>query len=132
MGFDCTLHVVDDVSLKRFVDRFLGRTSAKAPFDDACPNAEELIAKTKELLAGPDLEAAGRTLGELAILYVSAETPHATSRGFSLSLWDEDRMGAPTAASPQTSCRHWATTAVSVLNRLELLWRRRESNLPGE
>ena len=86
MGFDCTLHVVDEVSLKRFVDRFLGRTSAKAPFDDACPNAEELIAKTKELLAGPDLEAAGRTLGELAILYVSAETPHATSRGFSLSL----------------------------------------------
>ena len=78
MGFDCTLHVVDEVSLKRFVDRFLGRTSAKAPFDDACPNAEELIAKTKELLAGPDLEAAGRTLGELAILYVSAETPNAT------------------------------------------------------
>ena len=95
MGWDCTLHVVDERSLARFVDRFLGRTSEKAPFDDAFDNAADLIAKTKQALAGPDPEAAGRTLGELAILYVSAETPHAYSRGFSLSLWDEDRMGAP-------------------------------------
>ena len=77
-GFRLHAPRLDEVSLKRFVDRFLGRTSAKAPFDDAFPNAEGLIAKTKEILAGPDLEAAGRTLGELAILYVSAETPHAT------------------------------------------------------
>ena len=95
-GFRLHAPRLDEVSLKRFVDRFLGRTSAKAPFDDAFPNAEGLIAKTKEILAGPDLEAAGRTLGELAILYVSAETPHAT-RLLAVAL-DQDRMGAPTAA----------------------------------
>ena len=95
MGWDCTLHVVDESALARFVDRFLGRTSEEAPFDRAFPDAADLVAKTKQILAGPDPEKAGRTLGELAMLYVSAETPHAYSRGFSLSLWDEDTMGAP-------------------------------------
>src|SRR5215475_11936751 len=35
MGYDCTLHVVDENALARFVDRFLGRTSEAAPFDGA-------------------------------------------------------------------------------------------------
>jgi len=98
VGFDCTLHVVDEASLARFVERFLGRTSEKAPFDGAFPDAEALVQKTKEILAGPDPARAGRTLGELAMLFVSSETPHAYSRGFSLSLWDEHSMGAPVPA----------------------------------
>src|SRR5262245_54023962 len=95
MGFDCTLHVVDENAVARFVDRFLGRTSEAAPFDRAFPSAAELIAKTKGILSGTDPVRAGRTLGELAMLYVSAETPHAYSRGFALSLWHEESMGAP-------------------------------------
>jgi hypothetical protein len=63
VGFDCTLHVVDEASLERFVDRFLGRTSEKAPFDRAFPDAEALVQKTKEILAGPDPARAGRILG---------------------------------------------------------------------
>jgi hypothetical protein len=95
VGFDCTLHVVDENALARFVDRFLGRASARSPFDDAFPNAAELVEKTKQILLGDDPQLAGRTLGELAMLYVSAEGPHAYSRGVSLSLWHEASMGAP-------------------------------------
>jgi len=95
MGYDCTLHVVDEATLARFVERFLGRSSEEAPFDRAFPDAAALVEKTKQLLRGDDPERAGRALGELAMLYFSAEGPHAYSRGFSLSLWDEESMGAP-------------------------------------
>ena len=93
---DCSFHVVDEAALARFVDRFLGRTSAKSAFDDVFPEADDMIAETRATLAGPDPAAAGRALGELALLYVSCEGPHAYSLGLSLSYWDEeDSAGAP-------------------------------------
>lgn len=92
MGWDCTLHVVDDTSLARFAARFLRGLHRGAAFD-AEFDGDDMIAKVKQLIAD-DPATGARALGELALLYASTETPHAYSRGFSLSLWDPAVMGA--------------------------------------
>ncbi len=93
MGWDCTLHVVDEASLARFSARFLRGEHRDGAFD-AEYHADELIEKTKLLIA-EDVAEGARAVGELALLYASTETPHLYSRGFALSLWDDDVMGAP-------------------------------------
>jgi hypothetical protein len=93
VGWDCTLHVVDVASLARFSARFLRGMHRRAAFDREY-DADALIANVKQLIAG-DPETGARALGELALLYVACETPHAYCRGFALSLWDDAVMQAP-------------------------------------
>lgn len=93
MGWDCTLHVVDTASLARFSARFLRGMHRNAAFDREY-DADALIENVKQLIAS-DPETGARALGELALLYVATETPHAYCRGFALSLWDEAAMKAP-------------------------------------
>src|SRR5437870_3258486 len=51
MGWDCTLHLVDEASLARFVARFLdGRAATATAFDRAFSDADELVARTKQLI----------------------------------------------------------------------------------
>lgn len=92
MGWDCTLHVVDESSLARFEARFLHGLHRDRPFDREY-DGDDLIAKVKELIA-EDPDTGARALSELALLYVSTETPHVYCRGFALSLWDDQVMGA--------------------------------------
>ena len=92
MGWDCTLHVVDDTSLARFAARFLRGLHRDAAFDQTY-DGDDLIAKVKQLIAD-DPATGARAFGELALLYVSTETPHLYCRDFALSLWDERRLGA--------------------------------------
>src|SRR5262245_23505535 len=92
VGWDCTLHVVDGASLARFSARFLRGMHRSAAFDREY-DADALIEEVKQLIA-TDPETGARALGELALLYVSTETPHAYCRGFALSLWDDARMKA--------------------------------------
>lgn len=96
MSWDCTLHVVDSASLARFSARFLRGMHRSAAFDREY-DADTLIGNVKGLIA-TDPETGARALGELALLYVSTETPHAYCRGFSLSLWDTAVMKAPLLA----------------------------------
>jgi hypothetical protein len=96
MGWDCTLHIVDDVSFAKFSARFLHGLHRDAAFDEQY-DADDLISKVKDLVAR-DLDTGARALGELALLFVSTETPHAFCRGFALSLWDDEQMGAPLPA----------------------------------
>jgi hypothetical protein len=93
MGWDCTLHVVDDASLARFAARFLHGLHRNTTFDREY-DADAMIAKVKQLI-GEAPAIGARALGELALLYVSTETPHVVCRGFALSLWDPEAMGAP-------------------------------------
>src|SRR5512140_2866940 len=92
MGWDCTLHIVDERSLARFAARFLHGLHREAAFDRTY-DGDAMIAEVKQLIAR-DPATGARALGELALLYVSTETPHVYSRGFALSLWDDERMGA--------------------------------------
>jgi hypothetical protein len=92
VGWDCTLHVVDNASLARFSARFLRGMHRRAAFDREY-DADALIGNVKQLIA-TDPETGARALGELALLYVSTETPHAYCRGFALALWDDAVMKA--------------------------------------
>jgi hypothetical protein len=92
VGWDCTLHVVDRASLARFSARFLRGMYRDAAFDREY-DADEMIRHVKQLIA-TDPATGARALGELALLYVSTETPHAYCRGFALSLWDDAAMQA--------------------------------------
>lgn len=91
MGWDCTLHVVDDTSLARFAARFLRGLHRKAAFDREF-DGDALIANVKQLIA-EDPDTGARALGELALLYVATETPHLPCRDFALSLWDPAVLG---------------------------------------
>ncbi|WP_165248474.1 hypothetical protein [Paludisphaera soli] len=94
MGFDCTLHVVDEKRIRDgFVPRLLGRSDERCPFDER-EDADALWAQVRELLAGSgrDADSAGRaanTACQLAIAYCAAELPYHYERGFCLSLWPE-------------------------------------------
>ncbi len=88
MGYDCTLHVVDEAGFARVCARVL--TGKRSPtFDGALAEAGELVAETRRLLA-TDPPAGARALAELALAFASTETPHVACRGFALALWDED------------------------------------------
>ena len=91
MGWDCTLHVVDDTSLARFAARFLRGLHRTAAFDREF-DGDALIANVKELIA-EDPDTGARALGELALLYVATETPHLPCRDFALSLWAPAVLG---------------------------------------
>lgn len=101
MGWDCTLHVVDDTSLTRFAARFLRGLHKGAAFDREF-DGDDMIAKVKQLIAD-DPDTGARALGELALLYASTETPHVYCRGFALSLWDPAVMGVALPAHLLTS-----------------------------
>src|SRR3979409_1550290 len=92
MGWGCTLHMVADISFAKFSARFLHGLHSAAAFDDLS-DPDDLISKLKDLVAH-DLDTGARALGELALLFVSTETPHAYCRGFALSLWDDAAMNA--------------------------------------
>ncbi|MDG4791130.1 hypothetical protein O7626_35390 [Micromonospora sp. WMMD1102] len=57
-------------------------------------DASLLVDKTVSLIA-EDATRGARAVGELALMYVSTETPHVYSRGFALSLWNDEVTGAP-------------------------------------
>ncbi|HET9991479.1 MAG TPA: hypothetical protein VFQ65_23280, partial [Kofleriaceae bacterium] len=101
MGWDCTLHVVDDTSLAKFSARFLRGLHRTAAFDREF-DGDALIANVKQLIAD-DPDVGARALGELALLYVATETPHLFSRDFALSLWDPAVLGAELPAHLLTS-----------------------------
>jgi hypothetical protein len=94
MGYDCTLHVVDEGMIReRLVPRLLGRAGERSPFDDA-PDAAELWAKVRAALRQLDRgeeppETVANLICQLAIVYCAAELPYHYERGFCLSLWPD-------------------------------------------
>lgn len=96
MGFDCTLHVVDETSFQRFCARFLSGKFKFSAFDHAF-DAKKLIDGVRTTIKKDPVQGA-RDLGQLALMFVSAEYPHVKARGLALSLWDTKAMGAPLPA----------------------------------
>lgn len=94
MGYDCTLHVVDEGMIRdRFVPRLLGRTDERSPFDED-PDSEGLWEDVRDALAGAECgeespETAANSACQLAIAYCAAELPYHYERGFCLSLWPD-------------------------------------------
>ncbi len=97
MGYDCTLHVVDEKAIReRFVPKLLGRSKAHSPFDER-DDAGDLWEEVRTALSkgidgegdsiGPDDQASLVT--QLAVVYAAAEHPSHYERGVCLSLWEE-------------------------------------------
>lgn len=84
MGYDCTLHVIDEAALTRFAAELTGKS---APKGDA-----GYFKKVRAFLDAKDADAA-LAVTELALLRASATGPHLTTRGVALSLWDTKVLG---------------------------------------
>lgn len=82
MGFDCTLHVVDEAALAGpFTDALL---AGRPPDEDSDPELwQEAIAGLTQ--APP--EQAARAICELALRYSARSLPYHSERGFALSRW---------------------------------------------
>src|SRR4051812_37707363 len=104
MGFDCTLHVVDEDAIRdRFVPCLLNQSVEDCPFESR-DDAEELWAQLRESIAQLEqgAESPCRTanlISQLAITYAAAELPYHYERGFCLSIWD-DQEEAVTGTFP--------------------------------
>ena len=98
MGYDCTLHVIDeDVVRGRFVPHLLGDTAKESRFD-LREDSQELWQVCQDSLVGLESgEVSPRdcatTICQLAIVHASAELPYHYERGFCLSLWEDQEDG---------------------------------------
>lgn len=91
MGYDCTLHVVDEKRIRsEFVPRLLGLHHNKSSFDRR-PDAAALWKEVGDALsdADKDPEEVASQVCQLAVAYCSAELPYHYERGFCLSLWPD-------------------------------------------
>jgi hypothetical protein len=90
MGYDCTLHLVDEKAIREgFVPRLLGRSRKKTALDRVMQNAGELWATARKALDRDDPDTAAPTICQLAVLFSACSLPHRYERGFALSLWQD-------------------------------------------
>ena len=103
MGYDCTLHLVDEELLRtQFIprllrdappaslwDRLLHRRRRFPPttFDRRRQDAPHLWKRARRALRMTSPESAARCVAELALLFNSCELPFEPSRNVALSLW---------------------------------------------
>jgi hypothetical protein len=88
MGFDCTLHLVDERAIREeFVPRLLRRSRKQTALDRVLKNAKRLWDDVRKSLDSDDPETAASLLCQLAITFSACSLPHQYERGFALSLW---------------------------------------------
>lgn len=88
MGYDCTLHLVDERAiLRELVPRLLGKSRKALAFEQKKQGSARLR-ETREALEHADPREAARALSELAIQFASTTLPHVEARGIALSLWE--------------------------------------------
>ena len=106
MGYDCTLHVLDEDAIRdRFVPRLLNESADDSAFDQR-DDADELWVAVRDSLAkleqGDETpHAATNLISQVAIAYVAAELPYHYERGFCLSMWDELETASMLATFPK-------------------------------
>jgi hypothetical protein len=90
MGYDCTLHLVDEQAIREeFVPRLLGHSREKTALDRVLANAVELWNTVRESLDSDDPESAAALVCQLAIMFSACSLPHQYERGFALCLWQD-------------------------------------------
>ncbi|MFD6161883.1 hypothetical protein ACFWF7_14940 [Nocardia sp. NPDC060256] len=105
MGYDCTLHLVDEDAIReQFVPRLLGRTTEPTALDRVHPGAADLWRQVRELLLSEDGRAAAEAVSVAAVMFSASMLPYRYERGLALSLAFEagrvfpDAVFAPKAA----------------------------------
>lgn len=88
MGYDCTLHVIDEQAIRSvFVPKLLGKSEAPTALDEKMTQAPKLWKQVREALEGDDAEQAARLVCQLAVTFSACSLPFHYERGFALSLW---------------------------------------------
>jgi hypothetical protein len=88
MGYDCTLHLVDEKAIRgEFVPRLLSRSRKKTALDRVLQNADELWTTARTALDRDDPDTAASMICQLAVMFGACSLPHQYERGFALSLW---------------------------------------------
>jgi hypothetical protein len=89
MGYDCTLHLIDEQAIREeFVPRLLKRSRKKTALDRVFTNAAGAWTHVRKLLEKGDPADAATQLCSLAISFSACSLPHHYERGFAISLWD--------------------------------------------
>ncbi|WP_280455313.1 hypothetical protein [Nocardia brasiliensis] len=87
MGYDCTLHLVDEDAIReQFVPRLLGSATGPTALDRVHPDAEDLWRQVRELLHGTDGRAAAAAVSVAAVMFSASMLPYRYERGLALSL----------------------------------------------
>lgn len=87
MGYDCTLHLVDEGAIReQFVPRLLERSTGPTALDRVHPGAEDLWRQVRELLLGEDGRAAAEAVSVAAVMFSASMLPYRYERGLALSL----------------------------------------------
>ncbi|WP_107657231.1 hypothetical protein [Nocardia suismassiliense] len=94
MGYDCTLHLVDEDAIReQFVPRLLGSSTEPTALDRVHPGAEDLWRRVRELLLGADARAAAEAVSVAAVMFSASMLPYRYERGLALSLaFEEGRV----------------------------------------
>lgn len=88
MGYDCTLHLIDERAIRdEFVPKLLGRSNKKTPLDRVVQNSSELWTTARRSLEVDDPNEAAASVCQLAVMFSACSLPHQYERGFALSLW---------------------------------------------
>jgi hypothetical protein len=89
MGYDCTLHLVDEKAIRdEFVPRLLRRSNLTTALDRVMPDADKLWNGVRRALNEDDPKNAASALCQLAVTFSACSLPHQYERGFALCLWD--------------------------------------------
>ena len=85
MGYDCTLHLVDEKAIRDvFVPKLLGLSKSKTALDRVLKNAAKLWGEVRKGLAGRDPDEAAALVCRLAVTFSACSLPHQYERGFAL------------------------------------------------
>ncbi|WP_067548613.1 hypothetical protein [Nocardia crassostreae] len=95
MGYDCTLHLVDEAAIREeFVPRLLGLSEEPTALDRVHPGAAEVWEQVRALLDGEDPAAAAAAVCVAAVMFSACSLPYRYERGqaFSLSIGQPGRV----------------------------------------
>jgi len=95
MGFDCTLHVVDEALIRNeFVPRLLSRVNCTSPFDSR-PDSTEIWERVRNALNKKPVDdeiyspkTTAKMVSQFAVLYCASVLPYHYQRRDCLSLLD--------------------------------------------
>jgi hypothetical protein len=103
MGYDCTLHVIDEREIRdTFIPKLLGDIDVRTAFDEKVPDADELWSRARRILEESAPEEAAIEICNLAVMFASCSHPYHYERGFSLTFWRTvwEEAGAEVADFP--------------------------------
>lgn len=91
MGYDCTLHLIDEDLIRReFEPKLLDIDSLETLFDKKRNDSKKLWQAGREALQSNNPEESAALICQLAVIFSAASLPYHSVRGIALALWPPD------------------------------------------